>query len=155
MLFAQRRNLVSPRFLRMVYDILRFNRESVADLEAGRLSDDMTLGEYLERHGYSAGFRRDYLVAMGSAIWSSDCASMLDFPLQFFVRFFKNHGLLSVRHRPQWRVIEGGSREYIGPCAGASRGASTREHPFAGCDATPPGSSSRSPTAVNSASTRW
>jgi predicted NAD/FAD-binding protein len=115
MLFAQRRNLVAPRFLRMVYDILRFNRESVADLEAGRLSDDMTLGEYLERHGYSAGFRRDYLVAMGSAIWSSDCASMLDFPLQFFVRFFRNHGLLSVRHRPQWRVIEGGSREYIRP----------------------------------------
>jgi len=114
-LFAQRRNLVSPRFLRMVRDILRFNRESVADLEEGRLSDDMTLGQYLDRGGYSDGFRRDYLVAMGSAIWSSDCASMLDFPLQFFVRFFRNHGLLSIRNRPQWRVIEGGSREYIAP----------------------------------------
>jgi predicted NAD/FAD-binding protein len=114
-LFAQRRNLLSPRFLRMVRDILRFNRESVADLEAGRLSDDMTLGEYLDAGRYSEGFRRDYLIAMGSAIWSSDCTSMLDFPLQFFVRFFKNHGLLSVRNRPQWRVIEGGSREYIAP----------------------------------------
>lgn len=115
MLFAQRRNLLSPRFLRMVRDILRFNRESVADLEADRLTDSMTLGEYLERNRYSDGFRHDYLIAMGSAIWSSDCASMLDFPLQFFVRFFRNHGLLSVRHRPQWRVIEGGSREYIAP----------------------------------------
>jgi predicted NAD/FAD-binding protein len=114
-LFAQRRNLVSPRFLRMVRDILRFNRESVADLEAGRLADDETLGSYLARNGYSDGFRRDYLIAMGSAIWSSDCASMLDFPAQFFVRFFRNHGLLSVRNRPQWYTIEGGSREYIRP----------------------------------------
>ena len=115
MLFAQRRNLLSPRFLRMVRDILRFNRESIADLEAGRLNDDTTLGQYLDQNGYSEGFRRDYLIAMGSAIWSANCASMLEFPLRFFVRFFKNHGLLSVKHRPQWRVIEGGSREYLRP----------------------------------------
>lgn len=114
-LFAQRRNLLSPRFLRMVHDILRFNRDSVADLEAGKLTEGMTLGNYLDAKGYSQGFRRDYLVAMGSAIWSADCASMLDFPLDFFVRFFRNHGLLSVKHRPQWRVIEGGSREYVRP----------------------------------------
>ncbi|MEE4278627.1 MAG: FAD-dependent oxidoreductase [Halieaceae bacterium] len=114
-LFAQRRNLFSPRFLRMVRDILRFNKESIADLESGRLSDDDTLGAYLTRNGYSEGFKRDYLIAMGSAIWSADCASMLDFPVQFFVRFFKNHGLLSVKNRPQWRTIEGGSREYIAP----------------------------------------
>ncbi len=114
-LFAQRRNLFSPRFLRMVRDILRFNRESIEDLEAGRLADDETLGAYLARNGYSEGFKREYLIAMGSAIWSSDCRRMLDFPVQFFVRFFKNHGLLSVKNRPQWRVIEGGSREYIAP----------------------------------------
>jgi predicted NAD/FAD-binding protein len=114
-LFAQRRNLLSPRFLRMVRDILRFNRESIADLESGQLADDESLGSYLDRKGYSEGFRRDYLIAMGSAIWSADCASMLEFPVQFFVRFFKNHGLLSVKNRPQWRVIEGGSREYIAP----------------------------------------
>ena len=114
-LFAQRRNLLSPRFLRMVRDILRFNKESVADLEGGHLGDDETLGSYLTRKGYSDGFRRDYLVAMGSAIWSADCASTLDFPVQFFVRFFRNHGLLSIRNRPQWHVIEGGSREYIAP----------------------------------------
>ncbi|WP_439101264.1 NAD(P)/FAD-dependent oxidoreductase [Congregibacter sp.] len=114
-LFAQRRNLVSPRFLRMVRDILRFNKESLADLEGGELADNESLGSYLERKKYSESFKRDYLIAMGSAIWSSDCASMLDFPVQFFVRFFKNHGLLSVKNRPQWRVIEGGSREYIAP----------------------------------------
>ncbi|EAQ97440.2 NAD(P)/FAD-dependent oxidoreductase [Congregibacter litoralis] len=114
-LFAQRRNLVSPRFLRMVRDILRFNKESLADLERGELAENESLGSYLERKKYSEAFKRDYLIAMGSAIWSSDCASMLDFPVQFFVRFFKNHGLLSVKNRPQWRVIEGGSREYIAP----------------------------------------
>ncbi len=114
-LFAQRKNLLSPRFLRMVRDILRFNKESLADLDAGKLADDETLGSYLARNRYSEGFKRDYLVAMGSAIWSSDAESMLDFPIQFFVRFFRNHGLLSLKERPQWRVIEGGSREYIAP----------------------------------------
>ena len=114
-LFAQRKNLLSPRFLRMVRDILRFNKESLADLDAGKLADDETLGSYLSRNRYSEGFKRDYLVAMGSAIWSSDAESMLDFPIQFFVRFFRNHGLLSLKERPQWRVIEGGSREYIAP----------------------------------------
>ncbi|MFT4873628.1 NAD(P)/FAD-dependent oxidoreductase [Congregibacter sp.] len=114
-LFAQRRNIVSPRFLKMVRDILRFNKESLADLESGTLAEDESLGSYLTRKNYSEAFKRDYLVAMGSAIWSSDCASILEFPVQFFVRFFKNHGLLSVSNRPQWRVIEGGSREYIAP----------------------------------------
>jgi predicted NAD/FAD-binding protein len=114
-LFAQRGNLLSWRFLTMVRDILRFNRESVADLEAGRVSDDQTLGEYLERNRYSEAFRRQYLTAMGSAIWSANCATILDFPLAFFLRFFRNHGLLSVQDRPTWRVIEGGSREYLRP----------------------------------------
>ncbi len=114
-LFAQRRNLVSPRFLRMVRDILRFNRESVADLEQGRLDESETLGEYLRRNHYSAAFQEQYLVAMGSAIWSADCDTITRFPVSFFLRFFRNHGLLSVGNRPQWRVIEGGSREYLRP----------------------------------------
>ncbi|MEM9396601.1 MAG: FAD-dependent oxidoreductase [Pseudomonadota bacterium] len=114
-LFAQRKNLLSPRFLRMVKDILRFNKESLIDLESGTLSSEETLGSYLDRNGYSEGFKREYLIAMGSAIWSSDCVSMMEFPVQFFIRFFKNHGLLSVKNRPQWRVIEGGSREYLRP----------------------------------------
>jgi predicted NAD/FAD-binding protein len=114
-LFAQRGNLFSWRFITMVRDILRFNKESVADLDSGRVSDSQTLGEYLERNRYSEAFKRQYLSAMGSAIWSADCATILDFPLNFFLRFFRNHGLLSVQDRPTWRVIEGGSREYLRP----------------------------------------
>ncbi|AQA18577.1 FAD-dependent oxidoreductase [Halioglobus japonicus] len=120
-LFAQRSNLVSPRFLRMVRDILRFNKESVADLEAGGLSPGMTLGEYLAQKRYSDAFRDYYLVPMGSAIWSADVQVMLDFPLEFFVRFFANHGLLNIRNRPQWRVVEGGSREYLKPLVDSFR----------------------------------
>lgn len=112
-LFAQRGNLLSPRFLRMVRDILRFNKQSVADLESGKVDNSETLGSYLQRNRYSEAFQRQYLVAMGSAIWSADCDTILDFPLSFFLRFFRNHGLLSVSDRPQWRVIEGGSREYL------------------------------------------
>ena len=112
-LFAQRGNLLSPRFLRMVRDILRFNKQSVADLESGKLDNSETLGSYLQRNRYSEAFQRQYLIAMGSAIWSADCDTILDFPLSFFLRFFRNHGLLSVSDRPQWRVIEGGSREYL------------------------------------------
>lgn len=114
-LFAQRSNLLSWPFLTMVRDILRFNKQSVADLDAGRVSDSQTLGEYLASNGYSDRFQRHYLAAMGSAIWSANCATILEFPLSFFLRFFRNHGLLSVSNRPQWRVIEGGSREYLRP----------------------------------------
>lgn len=117
-LFAQRRNLFSPPFINMVRDILRFNREAIVDLEEGVIDDAETLGAYLARNGYGDKFVRHYLAAMGSAIWSADCATILAFPVSFFVRFFKNHGLLSVKDRPQWRVIEGGSREYLQPlCA--------------------------------------
>jgi predicted NAD/FAD-binding protein len=117
-LFAQRRNLFSPAFIGMIRDILRFNRDSVDDLESGRIDDQQTLGTYLARNGYGQKFIRYYLSAMGSAIWSADCATILEFPVSFFVRFFKNHGLLSVSDRPQWRVIQGGSRQYLQPlCA--------------------------------------
>ena len=117
-LFAQRKNLLSPAFIGMIWDILRFNRESVADLEKGRVGEGETLGHYLKRNRYGDKFIRSYIAAMGSAIWSADSGTILDFPVIFFLRFFKNHGLLSVSHRPQWRVIEGGSREYLRPlCA--------------------------------------
>ena len=114
-LFAQRRNLVSPRFLTMVRDILRFNKESELHLAENSECAAMTLGQYLDQFGYSNVFRDLYLVPMGAAIWSSNTAMMLNFPLQFFVRFFRNHGLLNIKNRPQWRVIKGGSRSYIAP----------------------------------------
>ena len=114
-LFAQRRNLLSPPFWGMLRDILRFNREALDDLGQGRIAADTTLGNYLQSGGYGPRFIDHYIVPMGAAIWSMSLADMLAFPLQFFVRFFKNHGLLSVSNRPQWRVVQGGSRSYVAP----------------------------------------
>ncbi|WP_095099887.1 NAD(P)/FAD-dependent oxidoreductase [Pseudomonas sp. Irchel 3A5] len=114
-LFAQRSNLLSLSFWGMLRDILRFNREALADLESQRIAHDTTLGDYLHSRGYGERFIEHYIVPMGAAIWSMSLADMLAFPLQFFVRFFKNHGLLSVSNRPQWCVIEGGSSRYIEP----------------------------------------
>ena len=114
-LFAQRRNLFKPAFHRMLRDILRFNREAIEDLEQGRIAADTRLGDYLADRGFGEGFIYQYLLPMGCAIWSASTRSMLDFPLLFFVRFFKNHGLLSVNDRPQWHVIRGGSRSYLEP----------------------------------------
>ncbi|MFN3580454.1 MAG: NAD(P)/FAD-dependent oxidoreductase [Pseudomonas sp.] len=114
-LFAQRRNLLSPGFIGMVRDILRFNREATSDLESGRLDASTTLGEYLQLKGYGQRFIDHYIIPMGAAIWSMSLKDMLAFPLAFFVRFFRNHGLLSVTDRPQWRVVSGGSRSYIEP----------------------------------------
>lgn len=117
-LFAQRRNLLSPKFVGMVREILRFNKVAVKDLEAGRLRSGETLEEYLQRHGFNEFFRRNYLISMASAIWSANFEESLNFPAEFFVRFFKNHGLLQVKNRPQWRVLRGGSQSYLAPlCA--------------------------------------
>lgn len=112
-LFAQRRNLLSPGFYQMIRDILRFNREVIEDLDAGQLAPELTLGAYLQQQGYSQRFIDHYIVPMGAAVWSASTQVMMAFPLQFFVRFFRNHGMLSVNNRPQWRTIEGGSREYV------------------------------------------
>jgi len=114
-LFAQRRNLLRPAFHGMLADILRFNRALIGDLERGELSPATTLGDYLEANRYGEEFVFRYLVPMGCAIWSASTARMLEFPLLFFARFFRNHGLLSVNDRPQWRVIDGGSRAYLEP----------------------------------------
>ncbi len=114
-LFAQRRNLVSPRFLRMLWDIVRFNSKVEQDLVARPELASWTLGAYLHEYGYSRSFCTSYLIPMGAAIWSSGNAVMEEFPLEFFVRFFRNHGLLNIRNRPQWHAIRGGSRSYISP----------------------------------------
>jgi uncharacterized protein len=110
-LFAQRRNLVRPSFLRMVRDILRFNREAPALLDDA--ASTLTLEQYLGRQGYSRYFVDHYIIPMGAAIWSSRPLDMLHFPARYFVEFFSNHGFLSVDDRPTWRVIQGGSREYM------------------------------------------
>lgn len=110
-LFAQRRNIARPSFLRMVADIVRFNAHAPELLAAGAAA--VTLGDYLHRERYSTYFIEHYIVPMGAAIWSSRPADMLAFPARFFVEFFANHGFLSVNDRPTWRVIRGGSREYV------------------------------------------
>ncbi|TLM77735.1 NAD(P)/FAD-dependent oxidoreductase [Microbulbifer harenosus] len=120
-LFAQRRNLLDGGHWRMLRDIVRFNRDAVADWKQGVLDEEMTLGSYLTSNQYSSEFAYRYLVPMGSAIWSASMARMLDFSVHFFIRFFYNHGLLNLFNRPQWRVIKGGSRNYIGPLTAGFR----------------------------------
>jgi len=111
-LFAQRRNLLRPRFWRMLRDILRFNREAPRLLaDAG--AETLTLGDYLAGSDFGREFIDYYIIPMGAAIWSADPEMMLGFPARYFVRFFHNHGMLSVDERPEWRVIAGGSRGYV------------------------------------------
>ncbi len=110
-LFAQRRNLLRPSFHRMVRDILRFNREAREVLQDGDLN--MTLAEFLAYGRYSRVFIQHYLIPMGAAIWSAEPEMMEQMPANFFIRFFDNHGLLSIKNRPVWRVIKGGSRQYV------------------------------------------
>lgn len=110
-LFAQRSNLLRPSFYRMIKDIIRFNKEAVALLDTDQ--SEITLGELLSQDRYSREFVEHYLVPMGAAVWSADPAQMMEFPAGFFIRFFHNHGMLSVDDRPGWHVIKGGSREYV------------------------------------------
>lgn len=112
-LFCQRKNLISPRFWRMIKDIMRFNKQSIGDYHQGVLESGVTLGEYLAANHYGEEFCRYYIIPMGSAIWSASESDMMQFPAAFFVRFFHHHGLLSIDNRPQWRVISGGSRSYV------------------------------------------
>ncbi len=114
-LFADRLNLTRIQYWRMLLEIVRFNRQAINDLESNCLPADESLSDYLVRHKFSRMFKEKYLIPMGAAIWSSGTDEMLDFPLIFFVRFFKNHGLLSIKNRPQWRTIVGGSGAYLAP----------------------------------------
>jgi predicted NAD/FAD-binding protein len=110
-LFAQPRNLLSPSYLGMLAEIFRFNRQSVADLRAGRLAG-VTLGEYFRARGFAPRLLRDYLAPMGAAIWSSPADQIFSFPAENFVIFFDNHRLLHL-DRPRWRTVRGGSRRYV------------------------------------------
>jgi predicted NAD/FAD-binding protein len=111
-LFAQRRNLLSPRFLRMVADILRFNRNAHAYLQQG-LDQALSLKKLLEAHRYSPAFVDDYLLPMAGCIWSCAPKDILDFPAATFIQFCLNHGLLQISDRPQWKTVRGGGRDYV------------------------------------------
>jgi predicted NAD/FAD-binding protein len=103
----------------MIADILRFNARSREVLAT--LDDTQTLGEYLDRGGYSRQFVEHYVVPMGRAIWSAEASAMLGFPARFFVDFFDRHGFLSVNERPVWQTVRGGSREYVRALLAAAR----------------------------------
>jgi predicted NAD/FAD-binding protein len=112
-LFAQKRNLVRPRFWSMLRDLQRFYRTAPGAVAA--LDDAMSLGDYLSDNGYGAAFQEDHLLPQAAAIWSCDLKAIRDYPIASFIRFFENHGLLEidVHARPHWRTVVGGSRTYI------------------------------------------
>jgi len=110
-MFAQRRNLLRPGFYGMLRDILRFFRESRELLQ--EWDESLTLGDYLQKNRYGKEFIDQFIIPMGAAIWSTEPKLMFQFPACYFVRFFKNHGLLGVDEQLQWYVIKGGSKSYV------------------------------------------
>lgn len=112
--FAQRRRVADPRFLRMLADIVRFNRRARALLEPRATPDlSFSVEDLLAEGRYSRWFREWYLVPMGAAIWSADPATFTRYPAVVFARFFENHGLLKVGDQPQWRTVSGGAKHYV------------------------------------------
>ena len=109
-LFARRASLAEPGFWRMILDVKRFQREAPALLDA---ETDISLGDYLEQERYSRSFIDRLLVPQASAVWSADPKQMWEFPARFLVRFFHNHGMLSLKDRPVWHTVTGGSRSYV------------------------------------------
>lgn len=110
-LFCQKRNLVAPRFWRMLCDLKRFYRDAPALLDVA--GDGPSLGEYLSANGYSNAFADDHLLPMASALWSSPSGQILRFPAKYLVRFMANHQMLQMTGRPPWRVVKGGSQSYV------------------------------------------
>ena len=114
-LFAQRHRLFSPGYYRFLLDIVKFNKTAIDDLAHDRIDASITLETYLKKLSLCDLFHSHYLLPMAAAIWSSDLNDVNQMPALFFIRFFKNHGLLSVTDRPQWYTLPGGSRSYIAP----------------------------------------
>ncbi|MBS7781519.1 FAD-dependent oxidoreductase [Acidovorax sp. CCYZU-2555] len=112
--FAQRRNLLRPRFWGMLAEILRFNRLTT-EIAQRQAEDELQtpIADFLHTHGFGKAFREDYLLPMIGSIWSCPTEQMLQFPVATLVRFCHNHGLLQVTNRPQWYTVRGGSREYV------------------------------------------
>lgn len=119
-LFAQRRNLFSPRYYRFLLEANRFNSQLPKDLERGRV--DGSFGDYLRRNNFSDFFMQNYIVPMTAAVWSTPPDRMLAFPARTFARFFVNHGFLSLYSGLQWKYVVGGSRSYVKKILAAHRG---------------------------------
>ncbi|MBU2882440.1 FAD-dependent oxidoreductase [Psychrosphaera sp. B3R10] len=112
-LFAQRKNIFSLTFWRLLRSIVRFNKTCKSLYTEGAIDPNLTLGQFLKDQRFNDFFAQHYILPMGAAIWSTSLTQMRDFPLQFFIQFFYNHGLLNISDRPQWYVIPGGSKNYI------------------------------------------
>ncbi len=143
-LFAQRRNLLRPSYLRMLTEILSFNARARRTLD--HEDPHLTLADYLRRHGYSQRLIQQYLVPMGRAIWSASEAAMLSFPARFFIDFFRRHGFLSYNDRPQWQAVRGGSRSYVTGLTAPFRHRIRLETPVTGVRRTSSGVTIRSGT---------
>jgi uncharacterized protein len=111
-LFAQKQNLLRPRFWSMLLGILRFYRQAPREL-GDLIGAELSLGEYLRERRFGTAFKRDHLLPMAGAIWSAPPEALLDYPACSFISFFHNHGLLKLKNRPAWRTVEGGSRTYV------------------------------------------
>lgn len=110
-LFCQRRNMVKPRFLRMLFDIMRFYHSAPISLKTTDTSTSVK--DYLDQHRYGPGFVQDHLFPMISALWSATPQRVAQFPIHHLVEFFQKHGLMKIVNRPQWKVVENGSASYI------------------------------------------
>jgi predicted NAD/FAD-binding protein len=110
-LFARRANLFDPRFLRMLLDWRRFNREAPGLI--GMNGTAPSLGAWLEQRGFSRRFVERLIVPQASAVWSAPPEQMWSFPASFLAEFFANHGMYTLRDRPSWRTVRGGSRSYV------------------------------------------
>ncbi|MFZ9263663.1 MAG: NAD(P)/FAD-dependent oxidoreductase, partial [Polynucleobacter sp.] len=113
-LFAQRENLFNLNFLVMVKDIIRFN-SLCTKLALNKKLDELnlTVGEFIKKHGFSKEFQDWYFLPMVGAIWSCPVEQMLEFPISTMIRFCHNHGLIKITDRPQWLTVSGGSKEYV------------------------------------------
>jgi predicted NAD/FAD-binding protein len=110
-LFARRRNLISPCFWRLFWDIFRFNRIAAREFKAGL--GHLTLGQFLQKYGFSRAYIDFHIVPVSAAVWSTPSENILDFPAESILRFYNHHGLLTLTHRPQWQTVAGGSVSYI------------------------------------------
>ena len=109
-LFSQRKNIFNYKFIKMIYEIIKFNKVALTLLSA---KTEISLETFLRQNNFSDYFCKNYILPMGSAIWSSNINSMLKFPAVFFVKFFNNHGMLNINDRPQWLTVTNGSKEYV------------------------------------------
>lgn len=109
-ILGQRRNLIRPQFIKLFVDVMRFNKDALAEVKR---APDVSVGGLIQRMGLGDWFRQHYLLPMAGAIWSCPPCQMLEFPASSLVQFFANHNLLSVSGQPQWMTVDGGARTYV------------------------------------------